>query len=179
MSLRGLLKKDADGMLEWMNDPEIRKNFRFSAESRDKNDAMNFIKEASVELIEGKSIHYAIVDENDEYLGTVSLKNINLSARNAEFAISLRKKAQGKGIGYKSTMELLKMAFGRYDLQRVYLNVLTENLRAIRMYEKCGFIYEGEFRKHLFLYGEYKSLKWYGLLKEEFQLRQKSTGNLK
>ena len=63
MSLRGLLEKDADGMLEWMNDPEIRKNFRFGAESRDKNDVMNFIKEASVELIEGKSIHYAIVDE--------------------------------------------------------------------------------------------------------------------
>lgn len=173
MSLRELLEKDAEGMLEWMNDPEILKNFRFGAESRDKNDIINFIKEASVELIEGKSIHYAIVDENDEYLGTVSLKNIDLSARNAEFAISLRKKAQGKGIGYKATMELLEMAFGRYDLHRVYLNVLTENLRAIRMYEKCGFIYEGEFRKHLFLYGEYKSLKWYGLLKEEFQLMQK------
>ena len=66
MSLRGLLEKDAEGMLEWMNDPEILKNFRFGAESRDKNDIINFIKEASVELIEGKSIHYAIVDENDE-----------------------------------------------------------------------------------------------------------------
>lgn len=29
MSLRELKEKDAEGMLEWMNDPEIQKTFAF------------------------------------------------------------------------------------------------------------------------------------------------------
>jgi len=36
------------------------------------------------------------------------------------------------------------------------------------MYERIGFVYEGAFRKHLFLRGEYKTLKWYSILREEY-----------
>lgn len=169
MSLRKLKEKDVEGMLEWMHDPVIQKSFRFNTENKKKEDVLNFIKKAEVEPIDGKSIHFAIVDGNDDYLGTISLKNVDLTSQNAEFAISLRQKAQGKGIGTKATKELLNLAFNKFGLERVYLNVLSENEKAIHLYEKCGFIYEGEFRKHLFLRGEYRSLKWYSLLREEFE----------
>lgn len=39
-----------------------------------------------------KNLHLAIVDENDEYMGTVSLKNIEEDK--AEFAITVRKNAR-------------------------------------------------------------------------------------
>ncbi len=152
-----------------MHDPVIQKSFRFNTENKKKEDVLNFIRKAEVEPIDGKSIHFAIVDENDDYLGTISLKNVDLTSQNAEFAISLRQKAQGKGIGTKATKELLNLAFNKFGLERVYLNVLSENEKAIHLYEKCGFIYEGEFRKHLFLRGEYRPLKWYSLLREEFE----------
>lgn len=128
---------------------------------------LKFIKEAEVKPIDGKSIHFAVVDEKDEYQGTISLKNVDLTSLNAEFAISLRRSAQGKGIATQSVRELLNLAFNEFGLERVYLNVLSENKRAIHLYEKCGFAYEGEFRKHLFLRGEYKSLRWYSVLWEE------------
>ena len=169
MKLRRLEEKDADGMLEWMQDPEIQKRFRFNAEGMDKEAVLSFIREANTCLIDGKDIHYAVSDENDGYLGTISLKNIDLSSKNAEYAISLRRIAQGKGIAAKATNEILRIAFEQYALEKVYLNVLADNQKAIRFYEKCGFIYEGEFRKHLFLRGEYKTLKWYSMLKEEWK----------
>lgn len=168
MKLRKLKEKDADGMLEWMHDPEIQKNFQIAMRSKEKKDILEFIKKAEVVPIQNESIHYAIANEQDEYLGTISLKNIDMISRNAEYAISLRQKAQGRGIAAKATKELLNIAFKELDLERVYLNVLSENIRAIHLYEKCGFIYEGEFRKHLLLEGEFKTLKWYGILKEEF-----------
>lgn len=168
MKLRKLEEKDADGMLEWMHDPEIQKGFRFNAVDKDKEAVLSFIQEADISLIDGKDIHYAISDENDEYLGTISLKNIDLSSKNAEYAISLRRMAQGKGIATEATCEILRIAFEQYHLERVYLNVLADNIRAIRLYEKCGFVYEGEFRKHLFLRGEYQTLKWYSMLKDEY-----------
>jgi len=49
--------------------------------------------------------------------------------------------------------------------------VLAENKKAIHLYEKCGFVYEGEFRKHLFLKGKFRTLKWYSILREEYILR--------
>lgn len=170
--LRKLEEKDAEGMMEWMQDAEIRKNFRFCIENVTREDALKFIREAETEAVEGKSIHYAIADEHDEYLGTISLKDVDLLAKKAEYAISIRKKAQGMGVGTQATELVLERAFNHLGLERIYLYVFSENKRAIHLYEKCGFIYEGEFRKHLFLRGEYKSLKWYGMLKEDYRITQ-------
>ena len=171
MKLRKLQKKDAAGMLEWMHDPEFQKHFQIDMMNRKMEDVIEFINQSQSDLIEGKSIHYAIAGEEDEYLGTISLKDIDLSARKAEFAISLRKMAQGKGIATEAIRELLRLAFDKFGLERVYLNVLSENRSAIHLYEKCGFVYEGAFRNHLFLKGEYKTLKWYSILKNEYLLQ--------
>lgn len=168
MKLRKLEEKDADGMLEWMHDPDIQKYFRFDMINSTREDVIGFIHRSHIDVVEGESIHYAITDDLDEYLGTISLKDLDLMARNAEYAISLRKKAQGRGIAIEATNEILKRAFLEFEMERIYLNVLSENRRAIQLYEKCGFVYEGEFRKHLFLKGEYKTLKWYSMLKEEY-----------
>lgn len=169
MRLRKLEEKDAEGMLEWMHDPEVQKGFRFNGGEKDMDSVINFIKQSDIQLINGRDIHYAIVDESDQYLGTISLKNIDLTDKKAEYAISLRRNAQGRGIATEATSEVLKLAFEVYGLERVYLNVLSDNDRAIRLYERIGFVYEGAFRKHLFLRGEYKTLKWYSMLREEYQ----------
>lgn len=171
MKLRRLKEKDAAGMLEWMHDPEFQKNFQIDMINRRMEDIIEFINQSQTDRIEGQSIHYAIVDEEDEYLGTISLKDIDLLARKAEYAISLRKMAQGKGIATEATRELLRIAFDKLGLERVYLNVLSENINAIRLYEKCGFVYEGAFRNHLFLKGEYRTLKWYSILKNEYMMQ--------
>lgn len=168
MKLRNLEEKDADGILEWMHDPETQYFFRFDTINRTRQDVLEFIRNASVDCTEGNSIHYAVCDDEDEYLGTISLKNIDLCSKNAEFAISLRKEARGKGVGQSAISILLDKAFSEFNLERVYLNVLSDNNRAIHVYEKCGFIYEGEFRKHIYIHGKYKSLKWYSILRKEY-----------
>lgn len=172
--LRALQIKDAEGMLEWMHDSEIQQNFKMETLNKTYEDVISFIQNAATELSDGKSLHFAIADEQDEYLGTISLKDVDLIAKKAEYSICLRRKAQGQGVAVKATDKLLQMAFEQFGLQRVYLNVLADNKKAIHLYVKCGFSYEGEFRKHLYLRGEYKDLKWYGILKEEYiQMKSK------
>ncbi|MGL5434333.1 MAG: GNAT family N-acetyltransferase [Lachnospiraceae bacterium] len=169
MRLRQLEEKDADGMLEWMRDPEISTNFSKRMDQLKKNDVIKFINNSSIVCQDGNSIHYAIVDDADEYLGTISLKDINLQNRHAEFAISLRKKAQGKGIASEAIQEVLKVAFEKHLLNKVFLNVLEENKRAIKLYERSGFIFEGKFRQHIMVNDEYKTLIWYGILRQDYQ----------
>lgn len=165
--LRKLEERDALGMLEWMQDSEIQKCFRFNMKDKSLEDVLSFIRNATVIPRDGGSVHFAVVNENDEYMGTISLKNFNMDSKNAEYAISMRKQAQGTGLALKATKQLIDLAFNEFHLERVYLNVLSQNTRAVRFYEKAGFIYEGEFRKHLYLRGNKCSLKWFSILKEE------------
>ena len=167
LSLRQLEDKDAPLMLEWMRDTEVARHFRFDASRATLVSIKDFIKKSKNMDIDA---NFAIVNENDEYLGTVSLKNIDNSAKNAEYAISLRKRAQGCGCGYAATVKILEYAYYSLGLDRVYLNVLSENVVAVKFYERFGFIFEGEFKSHVFIRNEIHSLKWFRLMKNEYEL---------
>lgn len=132
--LRRLEMKDADGMYEWMTDPDITCFFRFDSSSVTLEKCRSFISHA---YDDPRTMHYAIADENDEYLGTISLKNI--TEKDAEYAISTRKKVHGTGAAYQATKNILDIAFKKLGLSKVYLNVINDNYRAIAFYKKCGF----------------------------------------
>lgn len=159
--LRKLEEKDAQFMLEWMHDEDINQFFRFDAASMTYEEAVEYIKNANQKKDE---VHYAIVNEDDEYLGTISLKHIDNENKKAEYAISTRKKAHGTGVAKHATDEIFKIAFEELGLNKVYLNVLSVNKRAVRFYEKIGFEYEGEFKQDLQIRGVYYDLRWYGML---------------
>ena len=144
-TLRKLQEKDVSGMLEWMHDERVARNFRFDFLSMTEEKALDFINNS----FSDENQHFAIVDESDNYLGTISLKNISATDNNAEYAIVLMHKHWGKGFAPKATEELLQYAFQTLHLHRVYLNVLAENLRANNFYRKCGFTFEGTFKDHL------------------------------
>lgn len=158
--LRELMYKDVLNMLDWMQDKEITKNFKTKFNNFSEEDIKNFIKNSNT--LEDK--HYAIIDDNDEYMGTVSLKNINYNDKNAEYAIVLRNIARGKGYANIATEDILNIAFNELKLHKVYLNVLIDNTRAVTFYEKFGFTLEGESKDHFFINGCFKSIKWYSIL---------------
>ena len=57
----------------------------------------------------------AIVNDKDEYMGTVSLKRITDS--NAEFAIVVRKCAMGKGYSKYGMKKIMKYGFDKIGLE--------------------------------------------------------------
>lgn len=158
--IRRLEKKDAPFMLEWMHDSEINCNFQKEFASATLESVLSFIEDS----FNDETQNFAFVDENDEYLGTISLKNISHINDSADYAIVTRKKAQGTGAAMTATQELLKYAFEELKLHRVYLNVLEENVGAQKLYEKCGFVYEGSAVDAMKINGKYRTLKWYGII---------------
>ena len=159
MKLRKLELKDADLMLEWMHSQDVVKMLAQNFANKTIEDCRQFITSANQD--ESEFLHRAICNDEDEYLGTVSLKHINVQDKNAEYAISMRQKAMGTGASMYGTKEILKYAFDQLGLEKVYLNVISENIRAKKFYAKAGFQYEGTAKKHIMIQGELRDLEWY------------------
>lgn len=161
--LRPLEEKDAAGMLEWMTDPSIAKYFRFDAASMTLDRCKSFIAGAGEQA---NCRHWAIVSENDEYLGTISLKEIRDGS--AEYAVSTRACAHGTGAAMAVTRQILEIAFAELGLDRVYLNVLADNGRANAFYRKAGFRFTHKEENALTIRGEMKDLNWYEIEREHY-----------
>lgn len=136
MQLRNLIDKDAPLMYEWMSNPQITKTLHLDYSNKKIEDAIKFIRDSEW-LVDEKNL--AIVNDEDEYMGTVSLRHIDQGGGMAEFAIAVREDAMGKGYAWFGMVEMLKNAFDRYNLEKVYWRVKKENIRAIRFFVKHGF----------------------------------------
>lgn len=161
ISLRKLELRDAKPMLEWMLDPDIYKKMQYNPEEQSLEQCKKFIEKSWNSETE---LHYAITNSRREYLGTVSLKNVNYHERMAEFAIALCKNKIGKGIGRKALLDIMKVAFEEKRLHKVYLYVRSDNERAVAFYKKNHLIYEGCFHEQIQIYGDYKDIYWFALL---------------
>lgn len=134
MKLRKLKLQDASKMLEWMHDRNVVQDLRTDFMSKTIEDCEQFINNSW----EGaNNQNFAITDENDVYMGTVSLKNIN--EKSAEFGITVRSCAMGRGYAKEAMHAVLKIAFEELKLERVYWCVSPDNKRAIRFYDKNDF----------------------------------------
>ena len=164
--LRGLQEKDAPYMLEWMQDPDIACFFRFDAQKMTVDSCCDFILKSGED---SRYRHFAIAKKDtDEYLGTVSLKQIDQEKGEAEYAISTRKKAHGTGAAFQATRLIWEIAFEDYRLRRVYLNVLAENQRANAFYRKVGYRFEYCEENAVEIQDVKKNLNWYAISRQQY-----------
>ena len=131
MQLRKLQTKDAPLMLEWMHDRSVVEHLGTNFEKKTLEDCLTFIDQAQTATV---NLHLAIVDENDEYMGTVSLKNIGEGC--AEFAITIRTCAMGKGYSQYAMARILDYGIRELGLDAVYWCVAPVNCRAVHFYDK-------------------------------------------
>ncbi|AYM81587.1 MULTISPECIES: GNAT family N-acetyltransferase [Agrobacterium tumefaciens complex] len=73
----------------------------------------------------------------------------------ADLAISVHDDLAGKGVGSHLLGALIDTADNWHDIRRIELNVFTDNLPAIRLYEKFGFEREGTLRNDAYRDGKY------------------------
>lgn len=134
MYLRDLKIQDAPWMLEWMHDKHVVENMGTNFMTKSLEDCQNFIQWAKTA---NQDLHLAVTDEMDEYMGTVSLKHI--ADGTAEFAITVRACAMGKGFSAFGMDSILKKGLFEMGLEKVYWCVSPDNKRAVRFYDKYGY----------------------------------------
>ena len=172
MYLRELKIEDAPLMLEWMHDENVISNLRGNFSKKTIDDCETFVRTS----ISESNIHLAIASDTDEYMGTVSLKNIE--DRSAEFAIAIRSRAMRRGYSWFAIETIIEKAFNELGLESVYWCVSRDNERAVRFYDKHNFHEIVDVpKKVLERYKDINNLKWYSVLKgDEINFRDEVAG---
>lgn len=106
----------------------------------------------------------------DRPLGLIDLVIPEWPHRDGWIGIGLGDRADwGQGYGTDAMRVLLRFAFAELNLHRVSLTVFGYNPRAIRSYEKAGFVVEGIQRERLRREGRRWDMVLMGLLREEWE----------
>jgi RimJ/RimL family protein N-acetyltransferase len=107
--------------------------------------------------------------EDDCLIGDIGLEEFHWMHGDAYVGIGLGDRDYwGKGYGTDAMKVILRYAFNELNLHRVSLSVFEYNPRAIRSYEKVGFIHEGRVRQYLHKEGRRWDLFFMGITKDEW-----------
>ncbi|EHN59790.1 GNAT family N-acetyltransferase [Oenococcus kitaharae] len=87
----------------------------------------------------------AIVDEKIVGLASISRSLLPRYLKRGELAISADEDYWGQGIGSSLMTTVIDDGQQNWQLSVIYLDVLANNIRAIRLYEKFGFKISGDY----------------------------------
>lgn len=166
-TIRPVKTGDGPGIAAIRRMPGVRENILGFPAERDEA-VEEKIKEA------GKSKHQFVAVVRDEsgrelIVGTAML-NLFPNPRlrhSAGIGLMVHRDYQGKGVGSALLKELLDLADLWLMLTRVELTVLSDNEKAIRLYEKFGFKKEGTKRMAVIRNGEYVDEDVMGRIRNE------------
>jgi UDP-4-amino-4,6-dideoxy-N-acetyl-beta-L-altrosamine N-acetyltransferase len=166
--LRELTHEDLITINGWRNNKELvdqlGANFHFINIETDNQWFDNYMNNRT------NQIRCAIVNnETKKIIGVIYLLSIDFVNRKADLSIFIGDiENHNKGYGSQAIIKMLKHAFDDINLNRVSLIVLSDNIRAINVYKKCGFSEEGLIRQYAFKNGSYKDMIIMSILRQEF-----------
>ncbi len=110
------------------------------------------------------------IEVEGRHIGNLGLHKVDRVHRKADLGIVIGEAAYwSKGYGTDAMRAALQYGFNHLNLNKVSLEVLEFNARAIRAYEKCGFVREGVHREDVFKDGRFQNVIRMSILSREFR----------
>ena len=157
VELRKITEQDTDYIVKWRNKLEVKRNFCI----QDEITREDHIKWYKNKIQTGEVNQFIIIDRTtNKPVGSTYLRDIDMKNKKAEFGIFIgENSARNKGIGTDTTSLMVQYGFETLNLNKIFLRVFSNNLGALRAYEKAGFIYEGTAKQDIRLpNGEYQDI---------------------
>lgn len=164
--LRRPEQKDVEALYQQKNDPGVATLLGGFSHGYSRDDLRDWVEHHRARRDE---VIWVIADAaDDRCLGHVGLYKIDSRVRSAEFAIMIGDRAEwGRGLGRRCTQFAVDYGFDEVNLNRISLQVLSTNERAVQLYRSIGFRIEGELRQAQFKGGRYLDVLVMSLLREE------------
>ncbi len=152
--LRRHVPENLAAFRRWYADPEIARLARYQ-EAPMRPEEIDRFFEARVVGTEAlaMAIHEAATDR---LVGTCAFSQLDADNGSALYHITIGEKdVWGRGYGTEATQLMVDHAFGTLGLHRVALYVFEFNERAVRAYQRCGFVIEGRSRESIWRDGRW------------------------
>lgn len=108
-----------------------------------------------------------VVEADGAVVGRCELHSVDQYSRRCEVGIALGREHRGKGYGQEAVRALVDYAFRHLNMNRVWLQVLAHDARAVAAYRRAGFVEEGRLRGHAWHDGRYRDVLVMAVLREE------------
>jgi len=166
--LRLVEEEDLPLLVVWRNNPLIWRWFfnKFPLSKTGQKDwFLNLNKDAS------KKLFVICLLENNDPIGTIGLDNIDFLNQSTEIGNILIGEQEyfGKGYGREAVTLLLNFCYWSLNMNRVYLEVIKENTKAVQLYEQCGFLVDGILRDAYYNNGGFQDILMMSLLRREYK----------
>ncbi len=144
VKLRPIAPADVKQLIIWSQDPEVSR-FLEADYPEELHEAEAWYQKIKSDR---QNKRWAILTKDDHLIGDVELDHIAWRSREAEMRICIGdRRFWNKGYGTDAVLTVCRHAFMDLSLNEIYLRVFTENVRAIRCYEKAGFVKEGRIER--------------------------------
>lgn len=173
--LRAIAKEDLPFYVKWLNDPEVRQGLAIIMPISQTEEEQWF------EDMQGRSPYerpLAIEIQPDPqedkwvFVGNGGLFGIDWQSRAAEIGLHIgEKRFWDQGFGTRVMQLFLQHGFETLNLNRIWLRVFESNQRAVRTYQKAGFVIEGRYRQGVFRDGKYLDVLLMSVLQSEWSGR--------
>ena len=167
--LRHVEREDLPQFVEWLNDPEVSQGLNMHiplSMAEEENWFENVLKGP---IDERPLVFEAMEDDEWRMIGNSGFHNLDWRNRNAELGIFIGDKTYwDQGYGTEVVRLLLRHGFSTLNLYRIFLRVFEDNPRAIRAYEKAGFIHEGRQRQAEYHDGQFHDVLIMSVLRPEW-----------
>jgi RimJ/RimL family protein N-acetyltransferase len=121
---------------------------------------------------EGRDAYHFVISllADQRAIGTAGLFGLDLLNGQAGFGIFIGERALwNRGFGTDALEAISDFGFGELRLERIWLDVFTDNARAKRSYEKAGFSVEGILRHDMYRSGRFQDVYRMSLLRTEWE----------
>lgn len=168
--LRPLATGDLRRCVRWFSDPQVTQFLG---------------RAAPVTLAEEERWYHDYVRRGDEqifaieidgrHVGNLGLHKVDRVHRKADLGIVIGETSYwSRGFGTDALRTALRYGFDQLGLNKISLDVLEGNGRAIRSYEKCGFVREGIHREDVYKDGRFLNVIRMSILAREFGDRDRA-----
>ena len=132
--IRRLERKDVDEMVGWgLYEEDFLKDYSFPSLDSEERDIWFRIKNNVFKKC------FAVLDENMQLIGYISLRDMNFILKRAEMGIVFSPEHVGRGYGKDAIMAFLEYYFKGMKYKKLTLTVAAYNKRAYNCYVSCGF----------------------------------------
>jgi RimJ/RimL family protein N-acetyltransferase len=171
--LRAFARADLEAYRHWLDDPRVTEFLEMGARPTRDADCEAFWRLADEAE---DAIVFAVAERKaGKTVGTCGLYLIQWMARRAQFNILIGEpSAWDKGYGTEAARLILAYAFDVLNLNSVQLGVNADNARAVRSYEKVGFVHEGVRRQFVYRNGRYYDMVMMSALRDDYRARKKT-----